>query len=309
MSPAVSIKEDAEVLKPLYTLSVVDVDEGGAGSFTCSMTGMDVETMDMFAVGTSPGRGCVLTLRGYLEWSRQSEYHFTVRATDNATLFERKSASAQVVVRVLDTNNHRPMFVQTSYWVSVASDTLPGVSVLQVEAEDLDSDENARVRYATNSNLFAVDRKSGVVTLTGKVSVLHKKYDFNINATDAKQRSAEVAVSVSIHSSADQPPKFAERFLYIEVKEGFNRAGDELHVLRVQDAFGARVDTAVYSLVGGDPGDFFAVHPTTGALTLKKRLDYENAKEHRLVVRASVRNEWFANRNPALVCEVCQLLQ
>ena len=297
----VNVKEDEGVTNTLLVMNAKDEDRAENGKFTCNMMDMDVDTMDTVTVETIP-QGCVVVLLGNLEWSNRAEYKFTVQVTDKARPAERKSATAEVTIHVEDTNNHDPTFLQTSYWVSVADDARVGTSVLEVWARDLDSGVNADVRYASNSDRFSVHEKDGVVSLR-QMLAKEKKYNFTITAMDAKQRSSAVTVSVSTHSSADQPPKFTHLMYDCEVAEDLKQ-GDRLMVVATQDANETNVNTK-YSIVGGDPGGLFGIDSETGALSLRLSLDYEKVKQHRLVIRALQKRR--SSHVPDLVSEVCPL--
>ena len=294
----VNVKEDEGVENTLLVMNAKDEDRAENGKFTCTMTDMDVDTMNTVTVETTP-QSCVVVLRGYLEWSNRAKYKFTVQVTDKARTRERKSSTAEVTIHVEDTNNHDPTFLQTSYWVSVADDAHVGTSVLRVEAQDLDSGINADVRYASNSDTFSVHEKEGVVRLR-QTLFKDKRLTFTVTATDAKQRSSAVTVSVSTHSSADQPPKFTRLTYDCEVAEDLKQ-GDRLMVVAIQDAYGTDL-TAKYSIVGGDPGGLFGIDSETGALFLRLSLDYEKVKQHRLVIRAL--QQGWSSHVPDLACEV-----
>ncbi|KAG7468999.1 protocadherin Fat 2, partial [Solea senegalensis] len=74
-------------------------------------------------------------------------------------------------VRVLDMNEHRPVFLKSLYEVRVPEDTSPWKDILQISAQDADA--NSKLVYSVHSSLhpdstkfFHLDPKSGVLVMT-----------------------------------------------------------------------------------------------------------------------------------------------
>lgn len=77
----------------------------------------------------------------------------------------------QAYIRVLDMNEHRPVFQKDLYEVRVPEDTAPWKEILQVSAED--ADINSRLVYSIHSSVhpdsgrhFQLDPRSGVLVMT-----------------------------------------------------------------------------------------------------------------------------------------------
>ena len=99
-----------------------------------------------------------------LDLSVQGVYNLTVQATDS------KSGSWSTTgcsIRILDVNNHRPMFEKPLYTVSVHENAVTGTLVSTVKATDKDRGLNAQVTYsfgvANKEKLpFVIDQDKGV---------------------------------------------------------------------------------------------------------------------------------------------------
>lgn len=95
---------------------------------------------------------------------------------DNYTLIVKASAQgglealATVYIKVLDTNDLRPLFAPTSYSFVVSESAPLGASIGRVTATDADVGSNGEFYYffRTRVELFAVHPTSGVITLTGR---------------------------------------------------------------------------------------------------------------------------------------------
>lgn len=192
-----------------------------------------------------------------------------------------------VTIHVQDTNNHRPEFLQSSYWVSLSNDANIGTTVLTVKAYDLDEGDNAKITYKLSNDMFDVHPSKGVITLKqGFGSVTNGKYEFSVRATDqgSPNRQSAVSVSVSVHSLSFIPPKFIKSVYGTVVAENFS-TGVVLLTVHAEKSVGIR-SSIEYYIVGGDPLDRFSVGTRSGVFTLRKSLDYEKANQHVLVVRA-----------------------
>lgn len=78
--------------------------------------------------------------------------------------------NTQAYIRVLDMNDHRPMFLKSRYEVRVPEDTAPWKDILQISAEDQDT--NSRLLYTIHSsvhpdsiNYFQLDPNSGILVM------------------------------------------------------------------------------------------------------------------------------------------------
>ena len=281
-----TILENTDVEDTVAVLTTSDQDRDKNGKFTCSMENMDLETMDTFQVRRTP-EGCALVLTGYLDWYRANKYSFSVRATDSAESAQRKSVTANVTIRVQDTNNHDPEFLQASYWVALPNDANMGATVLTVKARDLDEGKNADIRYILTNDVFSIHPTKGIITLKqGLGSVTSKKYEFSVRATDqgTPNRQTAVSVSVTVHPLSYIPPKFLRSEYRKVIPETF-KTGAALLTVRAQKSLGFG-RSVKYFIVGGDPLNQFSVGTRSGVLTLKKQLDYERINHYMLVVRA-----------------------
>lgn len=93
----------------------------------------------------------------------------------------------KVVIQVLDMNDLRPLFSPTTYSVTIMESTPLRTSIAQVTATDADIGSNGEFYYffKNKMDLFAVHPTSGVVLLSGKLSVDERyQYDLEILAVD-----------------------------------------------------------------------------------------------------------------------------
>lgn len=152
--PPVFTKENYEVTTDENvasgTILLAGGDSGGKGAFRFSVeedksasdfecTLDDIKTTDIldhFQVFRDGWECQLKVIKNFIQLPTR-EFKFQVRVTN--ILQRNLFATAGVTVKVTDTNDHLPKFTQSSYWVSVASDTPSGTSLLQVTATDRDN--------------------------------------------------------------------------------------------------------------------------------------------------------------------------
>ena len=108
-----------------------------ATDFVCSLDDITSrEILDHFQVDRIGYECHVKVIKNFVQVSNR-EFTFQVRVTDinQRNLFDK----AGVTVKVTDTNDYAPEFTQSSYWVSIASDTSLGTSLVQVTVFDRDT--------------------------------------------------------------------------------------------------------------------------------------------------------------------------
>lgn len=135
-------------------------------------------------------------------------YTVIVQASDLAIpTTDRRSASATLVVRVLDDNDNYPQFSERIYIVNVPEDfdyTINPV-IAEVRATDADAALNSAVRYGiiggNTQNTFQIDSQTGDVMLVKPLDYESvKNYKIIVRAQDgglpAKSNTTQLIVRV-----------------------------------------------------------------------------------------------------------------
>lgn len=129
------------------------------------------------------GDFCFLRVRtdggsgGTLNREVQDNYTLTVKASAHGGL----ESLATVYIKVLDTNDLRPLFSPTSYSFVVSESAPLGASIGRVTATDADVGSNGEFYYFFKNRieLFTVHPTSGIITLTGRPR-LDRQERFNL---------------------------------------------------------------------------------------------------------------------------------
>lgn len=77
--------------------------------------------------------------------------HLPSHPTDNGPVGERRTGTATVFITVLDVNDNRPIFLQSSYEASVPEDIAEGHSIVQAGGRDPQGSWWAEGRAALSS--------------------------------------------------------------------------------------------------------------------------------------------------------------
>ncbi|XP_061404083.1 protocadherin-10-like, partial [Lethenteron reissneri] len=151
-----------------------------------------------FALETRDGGGGalspVLVVRRALDRERRAAHEYVLTALDGGR--PPLSGTVLLTVRLLDTNDNAPAFERPVYRALVPEDAPAGTLVARLHAWDPDDGANGEVEYAamlgaheTARDLFAVDSRSGLVTLVGALD--HEEADSHEMHVRARDRGPD----------------------------------------------------------------------------------------------------------------------
>ncbi|XP_049642808.1 protocadherin alpha-C2 isoform X2 [Suncus etruscus] len=131
-----------------------------------------------------------LVLRKGLDREQAAWHHLVLTAVDGGS--PARSGTAQISVRVLDTNDNSPTFHQSTYRVQLREDAPPGTLVVRLNASDPDEGSNGELRYSLSSytsererQLFSIDASTGEVRVSGALDYEEASaYQIYVQATD-----------------------------------------------------------------------------------------------------------------------------
>lgn len=154
-----SIREEATVGSTVITLRATDQDIGKNSEIEYGIKSVDGghHSDDESQTFRIDGRTGVVSTRSGLDRETSDMYTLIVTATDNASpQTERRSATATVMVKVLDDNDNYPQFTERSYTVQVNEDQWGDENnvIAHIKATDADQGNNAVIRYVILRLLF-----------------------------------------------------------------------------------------------------------------------------------------------------------
>ncbi|KAG9341038.1 hypothetical protein JZ751_019792 [Albula glossodonta] len=183
---------------------------------------------------------------------------------------ERFSATADIIVHLLDTNDNIPKFSLDYYIARIPENSPGGSNVVSVTATDPDSGLWGEVKYSiygSGADLFLIHSTSGIIytqpwaTLDAEAK---SKYNFYVKAEDTEGKYSLAEVFVTVLDLNDHPPEFNEEFL-----EKTMVIGAPVKIEAVDDDAEEPNNIIEYSIMKADPDNVFDINADTGEIKLK----------------------------------------
>ncbi|XP_070539254.1 protocadherin Fat 4-like [Ptychodera flava] len=228
-----------------------------------------------------------------MDYETQKKYDIAVIAVDKGLPSSRTSETLRIEVLVIDYNDNSPHFTGQPYAVSLAKDSDPGSSVLQVTATDDDSGRNADLTYTIigtgkcGLDLFRIDQTTGVLTHT------HVLYEepagtclLKVRVKDDGQWRLSDTAYVEINiTEVNHPPVFDPDVYNAKVPENEPVGSDvNTYLKAIDDDHGPNAEV-VYRILDGNEHGLFSIDNATGLIKVASSLDRERVDSvHMLIV-------------------------
>lgn len=160
----IHVPESLPANSQIIQVSATDRDTGNNARLTYRLlASADPSASSLF--GIFPNSGAIY-LREELDRETKDRYVLRVLATDNGS--PAGTATASVIVVVLDSNDNAPQFSSDSYEFTVRENLEAGALVGTIAATDRDLDNNASLRYG----LIPANNSFQINPVTGKYKFL-----------------------------------------------------------------------------------------------------------------------------------------
>lgn len=238
------------------------------------------QDMPIFRIDSRSG---VISTRSSLDRETSDGYHLLVTASDMASAqSERKTATASVLVKILDDNDNYPQFSERTYTVQVPEDQWgDDNNVAHIRATDADQGNNAAIRYAiiggNTQSQFSIDSMSGDVSLVKPLDYESvRSYRLVIRAQDggSPSRSNTTQLLVNVIDANDNAPRFYTSQFQESVLENVPVGYNIIRVQAYDSDEGANAEIS-YSISERDDNFPLAVDSRTGWVQTIKPLDRE----------------------------------
>jgi len=222
----------------------------------------------------------------------------TVSAVDSGSeeSSSRKTATATVRLVVLDVDDRVPVFDNDLYVFQVAENEPPGIILGRVSALDADLPPHDVVRYHVVrhgdldvSSLFHVDSQTGTVSSRDtfdreRVALYH--FDVVASGGGLSTLSARACVDVQVVDANDHRPLFTEPLWNNQtlLVSSQTPRGHVVSWLRAVDLDEGRNARLTFTIAAGNRLNTFALHPTSGALSVAADISHVVLEEFALHV-------------------------
>uniref|UniRef100_A0A673HI96 Protocadherin Fat 3-like n=1 Tax=Sinocyclocheilus rhinocerous TaxID=307959 RepID=A0A673HI96_9TELE len=234
------------------------------------------------------GMGTIVIARP-LDAETQSLYNMTVQVTDGTN-----TATTQIYIKVLDSNDNSPIFSERTYEVLVSEDTPADTEVLRVRARD--KDERAKLSYSIHGSvdpasmrMFRINPGTGVMYTADRLdyetrtqhilTIMVKDQEFPYYRDLAR-------IIVTLEDANDQPPFFTRTIYDSTVFESAPPGTSALQVIAL-DKDSGRNGEIVYSIDAGNSGGIFGIDSLSGIISVARELDLTTVGFYTLTVRAT----------------------
>ncbi|KAG1945316.1 cadherin-related family [Pimephales promelas] len=183
---------------------------------------------------------------------------------------ERFSATADIVINLLDTNDNVPKFSSEFYIARIPENSPGGSDVVSVTAADPDSGLWGEVKYSiygSGADLFLIHPTSGIIYTQPWASLdaeVKSKYNFYVKAEDTEGKYSLAEVFVTVLDQNDHRPEFNQNFL-----EKTMIIGAPVQIQAVDEDAEEPNNIIEYSIMKADPDDIFDINSSTGEIKLK----------------------------------------
>uniref|UniRef100_UPI0037E9332B cadherin-related family member 1a n=1 Tax=Semicossyphus pulcher TaxID=241346 RepID=UPI0037E9332B len=183
---------------------------------------------------------------------------------------ERFSATADIVIHLLDTNDNAPKFSSDYYIARIPENSPGGSNVVSVTATDPDSGSWGEVQYSiygSGADLFLIQPMTGIIYTQPWASLdaeVRSKYNFYVKAEDAEGKYSLAEVFVTVLDLNDHPPAFNDNFL-----ETTMVIGAPVKIEAVDDDAEVPNNVIEYAIMKAEPNNIFDINADTGEIMLK----------------------------------------
>uniref|UniRef100_A0A672SFB0 FAT atypical cadherin 1 n=1 Tax=Sinocyclocheilus grahami TaxID=75366 RepID=A0A672SFB0_SINGR len=234
-----------------------------------------------------------IIIAGALDAERQSNYNLTAEATDGT-----RSISTQVIIHVIDTNEHRPQFGQNQYEISIPEETQPGMKILEINATDKDEKNKLSYTLLSSTDLFSLkkfrlDPATGFLYIAEKLDheTMHRHIlTLMVRDQGVPVKSNVVRVIINVEDSNDNAPWFTSSQYTARVFETAAIGSSVLQVTALDKDKGLNAEI-LYNIDSGNYGNSFNIDHSSGIVTVARELDREYKDQYELVIKASDKGE------------------
>lgn len=283
-----SLLESTPVNDRFFVLSASDADLGANGFVTYTITeGNSEDKFGVFPDG-------YMYVKSPLDREERDYYSLTVTASDKGD--PARSSVVPVVIHVIDENDNRPEFTNSTFAFHIRENEPPDSFVGKVAATDKDIGRNAELTFSLSNGKqdFAIDPKNGFIKtlhvfdreeLLETTGQSYVTLEAIVSDNGVTRHRDKVKVNVYVTDMNDNAPQFLRQPYKVQISEGSSVGTQVLRVFTADVDEGLNGDV-FYTLSAGNEERKFSVDEATGQLAIAKYLDRETTAHYALTVVA-----------------------
>lgn len=217
----------------------------------------------------------VIKSKKRIDFEKIKSIYFTLIAIDDG--IPPLNTSLQISVTVVNINDNKPIFNQSSYSMLVLENSSPGTVVGQVYATDDDEGMFGDLTYSLHgepNSYFMINEMNGIIYVSNATTIdreLHTEVNLTViasdNAPDAIRKTATASLLIKILDENDNGPIFEHHIYHGSVDENI-AVSPPTAILQVnaQDPDAGLNGTVQYMIKSGNEDGKFKLDPSTGIL-------------------------------------------
>ena len=234
-----------------------------------------------------------IMLRKQLNAVTNPEFRFSVEASDGS-LTSSRHRTAEVLIRVSDTNNLQPVISPNPINILISEGTSVGTLIGQVKATDGDSVGTLTyTAKGAQASRFLVNPNTGEISLNtdlDREDVNLRTSTFQVDVKDGVFTST-ATITVTVTDRNDNEPRFTQQYYEATYPENVASTVELVRVTAtdIDENLNALIVYSIETDPKNDSPDLFQISSTTGVITRKANaeLDYETQKKHQFKVVAT----------------------
>ncbi|CDQ83298.1 unnamed protein product [Oncorhynchus mykiss] len=258
----------------ILKVSASDPDIGTNGLVSYTLHGPNA---DKFHLDQKTGE--LFTL-AQLDREKMMEYDLVVKATDGGG----RSCQADILLMIQDMNDNPPKFSNNHYEVTVFDNTTVRTPIAVIYAKDPDTGINSEVKYSLledNSGHFSLEEFSGILRLERSLAEnTRSTFELKVKATDRglpRQLYSIATVTVHVVDLSNYKPVFLSQEYSAQIPES-TLVGSEVISVSALTRDDTETESIVYSIVSGNEGGRFYLHPATGKVLLRHFQEFHGSE-------------------------------
>ncbi|KAM3926570.1 LOW QUALITY PROTEIN: protocadherin gamma-B1-like [Leptodactylus fuscus] len=286
------IPEDSALGTVVALIQVHDRDSGDNGEVQCKIIG----DLPFELISSSSDFYKVLT-KSNLDREKVSSYNITIQASDKGS--PEKTSRKIIRLDVSDVNDNAPVFEKSGYTAFIPENNPPGASIFNIQARDMDSEDNAKITYSIMSRSNEEDSLSSYISMNPVTGVIyaqrsfdyekHREFIIQIIARDngSPSLNSSTTLRISIVDQNDNSPVILypspDDSTTFEMVPWTSELGSLVSKVVAVDADSGHNAWLSYFLQSSEPS-LFTIDQHTGEIRTSRAFQEKDIMKHGIVV-------------------------